>query len=96
MLCVLCLGRLPVHVLRPGGVHHEQRDDDPQSGGPGAVAQRLPTQRMRQGGEGRYCTYQISKQRSPFLISINPILYTWFRDSCFTCGGSSTIQSLCF
>jgi hypothetical protein len=22
----------------------------------------------------------------------NPILHTWFRDSCFTCDGSSTIQ----
>ncbi len=26
----------------------------------------------------------------PFLF--NPILLTWFRDSCFTCDGSSTIQ----
>jgi hypothetical protein len=57
MFCTLCLGRLPVHVLRPGGVHHEQWDDDPQPGGPGAVAQRLPTQRLRQGGEGRFLTY---------------------------------------
>ncbi len=23
---------------------------------------------------------------------INPILHTWFRDSCFICDGSSTIQ----
>ncbi len=24
--------------------------------------------------------------------SLNPILHTWFRDSCFTCDGSPTIQ----
>jgi hypothetical protein len=23
---------------------------------------------------------------------VNPILHTWFRDSCFTCDGSPTIQ----
>ncbi len=25
-------------------------------------------------------------------LKINPILHTWFRDSCFTCDGSSTIR----
>jgi len=27
-----------------------------------------------------------------YIMYINPILHTWFRDSCFTCDGSSTIQ----
>jgi hypothetical protein len=25
-------------------------------------------------------------------LNINPILHTWFRDSCFTCDGCPTIQ----
>jgi hypothetical protein len=27
----------------------------------------------------------------PKQLYINPILHTWFRDSCFTCYGTSTI-----
>jgi hypothetical protein len=35
-------------------------------------------------------------EEKPFYNSkhsdFNPILHTWFRDSCFTCDGSSTIK----
>ena len=47
--CICIAGGLPVHVLRPGGVHHEQRDHGPQPRGPGAVEDRLPAQRLRPG-----------------------------------------------
>ncbi len=36
------------------------------------------------------CYLFINLRASSFLI--NPILHTWFKDSCFICDGSSTIQ----
>jgi hypothetical protein len=43
------------------------------------------------GGEAKgKCKYIVQMFR--LENSFNPILHTWFRDSCFTCDGSSTIQ----
>ena len=46
------IGRLPVSVLRPGGLHHQQRHHHPQPRRPRAVEERLPAQRVRQGEQG--------------------------------------------
>jgi hypothetical protein len=47
----------------------------------------------------RYAIYKIRTPRAKnrpkpwrLFFPFNPILHTWFRDSCFTCDGSPTIQ----
>ena len=42
-------GGQPLPLLRPGGLHHQQRDHDPQPSRPGAVEERLPAERLREG-----------------------------------------------
>ena len=50
-LCFIA-GGLPVHVLRAGGLHHQQRHHHPQPRGPRAVEERVPAQRVRAGEQG--------------------------------------------
>ena len=45
-------GGLPLPLLRPGGLHHQQRDHHPQPRRPGAVEERLPAERLREGEQG--------------------------------------------
>jgi hypothetical protein len=42
---------------------------------------------------GIICSTRMRKcqRRTTRIIFLNPILHTWFRDSCFTCDGSPTI-----
>ena len=45
-------GGLPLPLLRPRGLHYQQRHHHPQPRGPRAVEERVPAQRVRAGEQG--------------------------------------------
>ncbi len=62
------------------------------AGGHGEEAGGRPRQARSNGGGEAALALHGGGEPLFILFYFNPILHTWFRDSCFTCDGSSTIQ----